>query len=83
MHQLNEDDRPLRRNQAAEFLTANGYPTAAATLAKLASIGGGPQFVSYGRWPMYAPAALLEWARARTTGPRRSTSDRPAPAAAA
>ena len=65
----------LDRRQAAAFLTERGYRTAPATLAKLASIGGGPTFVSFGRKPLYREADLVEWAQARTTGPRRSTSD--------
>jgi hypothetical protein len=65
----------LDRQQAAAFLTANGYRTAPATLAKLASMGGGPVFASFGRKPLYREADLIAWAQARTTGPRRSTSD--------
>jgi len=65
----------LDRRQAAAFLTARGYRTAAATLAKLACIGGGPLFESFGRKPLYREADLLAWARTKTTGPRRSTSD--------
>ena len=65
----------LDRRQAAAFLTARGYRTAPATLAKLACVGGGPTFESFGRKPLYREADLLAWARAKTTGPRRSTSD--------
>jgi hypothetical protein len=65
----------LDRQQAAAFLSARGYRTAPATRAKLASIGGGPTFESFSRKPLYREADLLAWAQARTTGPRRSTSD--------
>jgi hypothetical protein len=65
----------LDRRQASAFLTDRGYRTAPATLAKLASIGGGPPFVSFGRKPLYREADLLAWAQSRTTGPRQSTSD--------
>jgi hypothetical protein len=65
----------LDRKQAAQFLTERGYRTAPATLAKLACIGGGPTFESFGRKPLYQAADLLAWAHARSTGPRRSTSD--------
>ena len=65
----------LDRRQAAAFLTARGYRTAPATLAKLACVGGGPTFESFGRKPLYREADLLAWAKAKTTGPRRSTSD--------
>ena len=69
-------DRRLGRKDAAQFLTDHGYRTAPATLAKLACLGGGPIFESFGRRPLYREPDLLAWAEARTTGPRRSTSDR-------
>ena len=70
-----EYERRLGRKVAAQFLTERGYRTAPATLAKLACIGGGPPFESFGRRPLYTEADLLGWARGRTTGLRRSTSD--------
>jgi hypothetical protein len=72
---MNNAVRQLDRRQAADFLTAHGYKTAPATLAKLACLGGGPTFCSFGRKPLYREADLLAWAQARSTGPRRSTSD--------
>ena len=76
--------RRLRRRESAQFLTESGYPLAATTLAKLACIGGGPVFDSFGKIPLYEPEDLLKWARARSSGKRNSTSDKgpPAPAAA-
>jgi hypothetical protein len=68
-------DRRLSRREAAQFLADNGYPVAATTLAKYASIGGGPIFESFGRKPLYRSDDLLAWARGKSTGPRRSTSD--------
>ena len=70
-----EFERRIDRRQAVDFLTAGGYRTAPATLAKLPCFGGGPTFESLGRKPLYREADLIEWARAKTTGPRRSTSD--------
>lgn len=70
-----DQNRRLRRREAAKFLTDEGYPVAPGTLAKLASIGGGPEFESFGRLPLYRPDNLLAWAQSRSTGPRRSTSD--------
>jgi hypothetical protein len=70
-----EYERRLGRKEAAQFLTDRGYRTAPATLAKLACLGGGPTFHSFGRKPLYREADLIAWAEARTTGPRRSTSD--------
>jgi hypothetical protein len=68
-------ERRLGRKEAAQFLTDQGCKTAPATLAKLACIGGGPPFESFGRRPLYREADLRGWAQGRTTGPRRSTSD--------
>jgi hypothetical protein len=66
---------PLRRSAAAAFLTEHGYPLRPSTLAKLASVGGGPTFRSFGRVPIYTEEDLLAWAEARTSKPRTSTSD--------
>jgi hypothetical protein len=68
-------ERRLTRQEAAVFLTDQGYPVASTTLAKYASVGGGPIFDSFGRKPLYRPDDLLEWAKERSTGPRRSTAD--------
>jgi hypothetical protein len=46
-----------------------------ATLAKLATIGGGPPFVKCGRYPIYDPVTLTEWVLSRTSAKRRSTSE--------
>jgi hypothetical protein len=68
-------ERLLGRKDAAQYLTALGFKTAPATLAKLACLGGGPSFRSFGRKPLYRETDLIAWAEARTTGLRRSTSD--------
>ena len=67
--------RHLDRKQAAQFLTDHGYRTAPATLAKLACLGGGPVFRSWGRKPLYLAGDLIAWAEGRTSAPRRSTSE--------
>lgn len=69
-------ERPLSRQDAAQFLAEMGYPVAVSTLAKYATIGGGPVFESFGRKPLYKPKDLLAWIAERSSGPRRSTSDR-------
>ncbi len=73
-----DNDRNLTRREAAEFLTAHGYRVAPTTLAKYATVGGGPVYQCFGRKPLYKPADLLAWASSRTTGPLRSTSDKQA-----
>ena len=74
-------DALLPRDQAASALTALGYITSKATLATLATRGGGPVFVKYGPRPLYRLADLLAWAQSRLTPPRRSTSEADAAAA--
>jgi hypothetical protein len=71
----------LRRRAASALLRQHGYPVAETTLAKYATIGGGPPFESFGRIPLYDPEELLAWARSRCRA-RRSTSDPGQPAAA-
>ncbi len=65
----------LTRRQAAAALTAAGYPTAPATLARKACVGGGPKFRKWGRLPMYRWADALEWAQSRLSPPVASTSE--------
>ncbi len=61
----------LSRKEAAAFLSQEGFPTAMATLEKLASIGGGPAFRKFGRRVIYDPTDLLAWAEGRA---RKMTS---------
>ena len=68
-------DRRLTRREAADFLTARGYRVAIATLAKYATIGGGPAYSKFGARPTYTERDLLAWVASKTTGPRRSSSD--------
>lgn len=72
---MGEQNRRYLRGEAACFLTEQGYPIAATTLAKLGCIGGGPTFSHWGRKPIYAEDDLLAWAQARCSKPKRSTSD--------
>jgi hypothetical protein len=65
----------LRRKAASEYCTARGLPVAPATLAKYATLGGGPEFRKFSRFPVYEPAALDRWIESKLTGSRRSTSD--------
>jgi hypothetical protein len=65
----------LRRKEASEYCTARGLPVAPATLAKYATLGGGPEFRKFSRFPLYEQVALDCWIESKLTGPRRSTSD--------
>ncbi len=67
--------RYLRRADAAHYVREKwGQPCSAKWLAKLAVTGGGPIFRKAGRFPIYRPSELDEWAEARIGEPRRSTS---------
>jgi hypothetical protein len=74
---VSNTERHLTRQQAADFLTESGYKTATSTLAKFASLGGGPVYRCFGRKPFYTAGDLITWAESRCSAPKRSTSDRP------
>jgi hypothetical protein len=68
-------DTLLRRRDLAAALKARGIPMTEATLATKATRGGGPPFRSFGRIPLYRWGDALEWAEARLSAPRGSTSE--------
>ena len=59
----------LNRRQAAEALSAAGYPIRPTTLACMATRGGSPRFRRFGRRPLYRWGDLLEWANSRFLSP--------------
>ncbi|MGO9427594.1 hypothetical protein [Rhodoblastus sp.] len=65
----------LRRKQAGEYLKAKYGFGSERTLAKLACLGGGPEFRKASNAALYEPAKLDEWALAKIGKPQRSTSD--------
>lgn len=67
----------LSRKEASTFLAALGLFIAPSTLAKLASVGGGPVFRRFGRQVKYLPRDLVSWAEGRLSGPVKSTSQFP------
>jgi hypothetical protein len=65
-----------RRTEASVYLKRKwGIDYAPATLAKVASIGGGPRFESAGRFPLYPEPELDAWASARLSPLKSSSSD--------
>jgi hypothetical protein len=65
----------LRRADAARYVRERwGAPCSASWLAKLAVVGGGPQFRKIGRFPVYTRTDLDAWIEAKISAPRRSTS---------
>jgi hypothetical protein len=71
-------DKPrLCRKLASEYLAlVHGIIVAPATLAKYASVGGGPRFYKWHRTPLYPTAELEVWAEQQLGKLRRSTSDK-------
>ncbi len=66
----------LRRWEASEYLElVHGVTVAPATLAKMASVGGGPSFQKNGRMPVYPKTELDRWAGERLGRLVRSTSE--------
>jgi hypothetical protein len=68
--------RFLSRREAPRYLKDDwGITRAASTLARLASVGGGPVYKKFGRAVVYDIADLDAWVEARISAPMRSTSD--------
>jgi hypothetical protein len=66
----------LRRAEASEYLLqVHGLPVAVSTLAKYATIGGGPEFQKAGITPLYPTEVLDAWASVRLGKLVRSTSE--------
>lgn len=68
----------LRRKAAGEYLKSTFGFGSEKTLAKLASVGGGPEFRKAGVAALYEPEALDRWAMAKIGAPQSSTSSRAA-----
>ena len=66
----------LRRADAANYVeNRHGVPCAARTLAKLATLGGGPVIHYFGKVPLYRPDDLDAWVQSRISGPVASTAE--------
>jgi hypothetical protein len=64
----------LRRRQAGLYLREKYGFGSEKTLAKLACLGGGPEYCKAGPTVLYEPRILDEWALAKIGVPQRSTS---------
>ena len=74
---MDATDRRYRRKDASTYLEETwGIKRAPSTLAKLATIGGGPRFQSANRIPLYPQEELDAWARGILSPLKASTSDR-------
>lgn len=66
--------RKYTRKEAARFLRANGLRTTAASLATMATRGGGPPYCKVGKYCFYWQIDLERWVAQRCTGLLDSTS---------
>jgi hypothetical protein len=70
------DERLLSRVQASAYLQESwNMPHSIGTLAKLAVVGGGPEFRKAGRVPLYPQDGLDTYARTKLSRRVRSTSE--------
>jgi hypothetical protein len=68
----------LDRSEASAYLwDRHRVKCSRVTLARLASIGGGPKFQRVGPYVFYTPAELDLWAEAKTTPLLAKASDSP------
>ncbi len=66
----------LRRTEASCYLReVYGIPCAPATLAKMATLGTGPNYRKYNNSPIYPVAELDAWARKQLGSLHSSSSD--------
>jgi hypothetical protein len=66
----------MRRTDAARYIRETyAIPCAPATLAKYASVGGGPAYKRAGKFPIYARDDLDAWAKSRLSERISSTSE--------
>lgn len=66
----------LRRAEASDYLRlAHGIEIKPSTLAKYATVGGGPSYNKCGASPLYPTDELDRWAAERLGTLRASTSD--------
>ena len=55
----------IRRADAAAYIREQGLPCTTATLAKYASLGGGPAYAKFGNAVVYTRADLDAWVESR------------------
>jgi excisionase family DNA binding protein len=67
--------RYLTRQEAASYLSEHGLTVSKNTLQKFATTGGGPAYRIFGNRALYTAETLHDWAEARLTAPRKSTSE--------
>ena len=62
------------RREASKYIKDHGLPAAESTLAKYATVGGGPEFHKFGHRVFYTEEALDAWITSKLSSPITSTS---------
>jgi hypothetical protein len=57
--------KPMRRHEAAAFISENFFPLSYHTLGQYVRNGGGPLYRKAGGLALYDRAELCEWAKAK------------------
>ena len=65
----------MQRPAASAYVASKGLEFSKNTFAKLATVGGGPEYQIFGGRAYYTEAALDSWIAEKLSAPRRLTSD--------
>lgn len=69
------ESRFLSRAEAADYIIGLGLSVTKKSLAKFATIGGGPEFHKWGQKAVYTRDALDAWVASKLSPPMKSTSE--------
>lgn len=64
----------FNRREASEYIREQGLPCAPATLAKMATVGGGPIYRKFSRNVVYTREDLDAWILSRLSAPKTNTA---------
>ena len=70
-----DPNQMMDTSSAVATLRGFGFPASESTFASPRTRGGGPAYQKYGNRVLYKWADVLEWAVARLSSPRRSSSE--------
>lgn len=63
-----------RRREASAYINQRGFPCSHNTLAKLASVGGGPVYQKFGKVAVYTEENLDRYIAEKLSAPRASAT---------
>jgi len=65
----------LRRDKAAAYLQERYGIGSYDALARYVVLGGGPRYQKFGKYPLYTPEDLDDWAQSRMSAPVSSSAE--------